>query len=153
MRAPVLFLSHGSPMLAIEPSPARDFLLSYGKRMKKPQAIVIASAHFGTSRPAVVGDASPGMIYDFGGFPDALYQIVYPAPGDPIVATKVAGLLQAAGLAPAMVTNSTARPSGHCAIDVVTGSADVTFGSVHWSVARQRALMSWTAGPWIRAMP
>ena len=48
---------------------------------------------------------NPGMIYDFGGFPDALYHIVYPAPGDPVVAMKVAGLLQAAGLAPAMVTN------------------------------------------------
>jgi 4,5-DOPA dioxygenase extradiol len=105
MRAPTLFISHGSPTLAIDASPARDFLLSYGKSLRKPQAIVIASAHFGTSRPAVVGDAHPGMIYDFGGFPDALYHIVYPAPGDPIVATKVAGLLQAAGLAPAVVAN------------------------------------------------
>jgi 4,5-DOPA dioxygenase extradiol len=105
MRTPTLFISHGSPMLAIEPSPARDFLIEYGKTLKKPRAIVIASAHFETSRPAVVGDAKPGMIYDFGGFPDALYQIVYPAPGDPIVATKVGGLLAAAGFAPAMVSN------------------------------------------------
>ena len=104
MRAPTLFISHGSPMLAIEDSPAREFLSGYGKELGKPRAIVVASAHFGTSRPAVVGDAQPGMIYDFGGFPDALYQIVYPAPGDPVVAMKVAGLLQAAGLAPAMVS-------------------------------------------------
>lgn len=104
MSAPVLFISHGSPMLAIEDSPARKFLLGYGKEIGKPRAIVVASAHFGTSRPAVVGDAHPGMIYDFGGFPDALYHIVYPAPGDPVVAMKVAGLLQAAGLAPAVVT-------------------------------------------------
>jgi 4,5-DOPA dioxygenase extradiol len=105
MRAPTLFISHGSPMLAIEPSPARDFLIGYGKQLKKPRAIVIASAHFETSRPAVVGDAQPGMIYDFGGFPDALFQVVYPAPGDPVVAIKVAGLLAEAGLAPAMVSN------------------------------------------------
>src|SRR3954470_20206832 len=105
MRAPTLFISHGSPTLAIDASPARDFLLSYGKSLRKPQAIVIASAHFGTSRPPVVVDAHPGMISAFGGFPDALYHIVYPAPGDPIVATKVAGLLQAAGLAPAVVAN------------------------------------------------
>ena len=104
MPAPTLFISHGSPMLAIEDSPAREFLLSYGREIGKPRAIVVASAHFGTSRPAVVGDAKPSMIYDFGGFPDALYHIVYPAPGDPIVAMKVAGLLQAAGLAPAIVT-------------------------------------------------
>ena len=46
MRAPTLFISHGSPMLAIEPSPARDFLMAYGKTLPKPDAIVIASAHF-----------------------------------------------------------------------------------------------------------
>jgi 4,5-DOPA dioxygenase extradiol len=105
MRTPTLFISHGSPMLAIEPSPARDFLIDYGKQLKRPRAVVIASAHFETTRPAVVGDANPGMIYDFGGFPDALYQIVYPAPGDPVVATKIGGLLAAAGFAPAMVSN------------------------------------------------
>ncbi len=105
MRAPTLFISHGSPTLAVEPSPARDFLVDYGKRLAKPRAIVIASAHFGTTRPAVVGDAKPGMIYDFGGFPDELYEIVYPAPGDPVVAMKVAGLLDAAGFAPAVVSN------------------------------------------------
>src|SRR5262245_50335362 len=105
MRTPTLFISHGSPMIAIEPSPARDFLIDYGKKLKKPRAIVIASAHFETSRPAVVGDARPGMIYDFGGFPDALYRIVYPAPGDPVVAVKVAGLLADAGVAPAMAAH------------------------------------------------
>jgi len=104
MRLPTLFISHGSPTLAIERSPARDFLAGYGAALGKPRAIVIASAHFVTSRPAVVGDERPGMIYDFYGFPDALRQIVYPAPGDPLVAMKVAGLLQQAGFAPAIVT-------------------------------------------------
>jgi 4,5-DOPA dioxygenase extradiol len=103
MRAPTLFISHGSPMIAITPSPARDFLERYGKEHGKPRAIVIVSAHFGTARPVVVGDAHPGMIYDFGGFPDALFKIVYPAPGDPAVAAKVAELLEKAGLAPALV--------------------------------------------------
>ena len=102
---PSLFISHGSPMLAITPSPARDFLESFGKSLKKPRAIVIASAHFGTARPAVVADAQPDMIYDFGGFPDALYRIVYPAPGEPEVAMKVAHLLDGAGLAPGVATN------------------------------------------------
>jgi len=103
MAFPTLFLSHGSPTLAIEPSPARDFLAGYGRKLGKPRAIVIASAHFGSARPAVDGDARPGMIYDFRGFPDALYHIIYPAPGDPVTAVKVAGLLQAAGFAPTVV--------------------------------------------------
>jgi 4,5-DOPA dioxygenase extradiol len=103
MAFPSLFLSHGSPTLAIENSEAREFLKGYAKTLGKPRAIVIASAHFGTSRPAVDGDARPGMIYDFRGFPEELYRIVYPAPGDPVVAVKVAGLLQAADFAPAIV--------------------------------------------------
>src|SRR5258707_13929877 len=100
MRLPTLFISHGSPMLLIEDTAARDFLQGYAKTLPKPRVIVIASAHFGTSRPAVVGDAQPGMIYDFGGMPE-LRCLVYPAPGDPQVAIKVAGLWQAAGFAPA----------------------------------------------------
>jgi 4,5-DOPA dioxygenase extradiol len=103
MSFPTLFLSHGSPMLALEDSPARAFLQSYGQTLGKPRAIVIASAHFETSRPSVNGDQKPAMIYDFRGFPAALYRIVYPAPGDPLAAVKVAGLLEAAGFAPAVV--------------------------------------------------
>lgn len=97
-----LFISHGAPSLVIENSDARRFLESYGRTLKKPRAIVIASAHFTSGRPTVNADAQPGMIYDFGGFAPELYQMVYPAPGDPLVATKVAGLLDSAGLAPAI---------------------------------------------------
>src|SRR5262245_63490001 len=103
MALPALYISHGAPRLTTEDSAARDFLKGFAKSLPKPRAIVIASAHFGTSRPAVVGDAQPGMIYDFGGMPQ-LRRLVYPAPGDPVVAVKIAGLLEAAGLAPAVVT-------------------------------------------------
>src|SRR4051794_9412722 len=99
---PALFVSHGSPMLLVEDSAARNFLSQYGKSLPKPRAIVIASAHFSTGRPAVVGDAKPGMVYDFGGMPE-LRSRVYPAPGDPMAALKVAGLLEVAGLAPVVV--------------------------------------------------
>jgi 4,5-DOPA dioxygenase extradiol len=102
MGLPVLFVSHGSPRLLIKDTAARDFLTGYAKALGKPRAIVIASAHFGTSRPAVEGSAQPGMIYDFGGMPE-LRRLVYRAPGEPEVATKIAGLLQAAGFAPAVV--------------------------------------------------
>src|SRR5258708_10069355 len=104
MSLPTLFSSHGSRMLLVEDTAARDFLTGYAKTLPKPRAIVIASAHFGTSRPAVVGDAQPGMIYDFGGMPE-LRRLVYPAPGDPVAAGKIAGLLAAAGFAPAVGTD------------------------------------------------
>lgn len=149
-RLPALFISHGSPMVAITPSAARDFLESYGKSLRKPQAIVIASAHFETSRPVVVGDPHPGMIYDFGGFPQPLYEMVYPAPGDPVVAMKVAGLLNAAGFAPAVAP---ARGYDHgtwiplslmfprADIPVVQVSLQPTLGAPH-HVALGRALAS-----------
>jgi 4,5-DOPA dioxygenase extradiol len=104
LRLPSLFISHGSPMLVIDPSPARDFLSGYGRTLGKPRAIVIASAHFNAKQPAVVADERPGMIYDFGGVDQRLFRMVYPAPGEPEVARKVAQLLQGAGLAPALVT-------------------------------------------------
>ncbi|MCC6889674.1 MAG: dioxygenase [Hyphomicrobiales bacterium] len=104
MALPALYISHGSPRLIVEPSAARDFLQGLAKSLRKPRAIVIATAHFLTGRPAVVGDANPGMIYDFGGMPE-LRKLVYSAPGDPQVAIKVAGLWQAAGFAPAVVTD------------------------------------------------
>jgi len=63
MRLPTLFISHGSPMLLVEDTAARDFLQGYAKTLPKPRAIVIASAHFGTSRPAVVGDAHRRQVY------------------------------------------------------------------------------------------
>jgi 4,5-DOPA dioxygenase extradiol len=103
MRMPSLFISHGSPMLAIEPSPARDFLSGYGRSLGKPRAIVIASAHFNANRPAVVTDAHPGMIYDFGNFDRKLFEMVYSAPGEPAVAARALELLAAAGLGPARV--------------------------------------------------
>lgn len=103
MALPAFYISHGSPRLIIEDSASRDFMMGFAKTLPKPRAIVIASAHFGTSRPAVLGEANPGMIYDFGGMPQ-LRKLVYPAPGDPQIAVKVAGLWQAAGFAPAVVT-------------------------------------------------
>src|SRR3954464_14871338 len=102
MGLPVLFVSHGSPRLLIEDTAARDFLTGYAKTLGKPRAIVIASAHFGTDRPAVEASAQPGMIYDFGGMPQ-LRRLVYRAPGEPDVAMKIVGLLQSAGFAPALV--------------------------------------------------
>lgn len=99
-RLPTLFVSHGGPTIVIEDTPARDFLKSLGERFERPRAIVIASAHYETSGPQVVRDPHPGMIYDFGGFPQELYEMVYPAPGDPGLAAEVGEKLAAAGFQP-----------------------------------------------------
>jgi 4,5-DOPA dioxygenase extradiol len=85
-------------MLALTKSPAQDFLRRLGTEIEKPRAAVIASPHFPAREPVVVADPHPAMIYDFGGFPDELYHITYPAPGDPDLAGEAAELIRAAGL-------------------------------------------------------
>ena len=96
---PTLFLSHGSPMLALEDSPARRFLQGLGSTLGRPQAIVAVSAHWETQGLAAVSlAAQPATIHDFGGFPRALFEIDYPAPGAPLAAERTAALLEAHGL-------------------------------------------------------
>lgn len=97
---PSVFVSHGGPNVVIEPSEAHDFLTGLGALLPRPKAIVIVSAHFETDGPVVVTDPHPAMIYDFGGFPQELYEKVYPAPGEPELAMRVANMLAGAGLRP-----------------------------------------------------
>ncbi len=95
---PTLFLSHGSPMLAVQDSPAGRFLDGLRQRLPTPRAIVVASAHF-TAAPTHVGAAAlPRTIHDFGGFPPELYALRYPAPGLPVLAQAIAKTINAAGL-------------------------------------------------------
>jgi 4,5-DOPA dioxygenase extradiol len=98
-RLPTVFLSHGSPMLATEDSPAGRFLDGLGTALPRPRAIVVASAHFLTDRPMLGSHAQPHTVHDFGGFPEPLYQLQYPAPGSPELAEDIAGRLASAGLA------------------------------------------------------
>jgi len=97
------FISHGGPDIILKPSPAREFLEGFGATLGTPRAVVVVSAHFMTTRPAVDADPKPKMIYDFGGFPDELYTMQYPAPGEPDLAKRAAGLMHEAGLNPALV--------------------------------------------------
>ena len=95
---PVLFLSHGSPMLPFEEIPARDFMAGLGARLPRPEAILCISAHWETPAPAVSTVREPETIHDFYGFPEALYRIAYKAPGAPALAERTQALLNAAGL-------------------------------------------------------
>ncbi len=99
-RLPTLFISHGSPMLALDDSPARRFLQQLGTSLPRPKAILVFSAHWESmGGPAVTLAAQPETIHDFGGFPAALFAIQYPAPGAPDTATRAAELLEQAGFA------------------------------------------------------
>jgi 4,5-DOPA dioxygenase extradiol len=70
-----------------------------GRTLGKPRAVLVASAHWETSVPMLTGNPKPETIHDFGGFPDALDQIRYPAPGAPEVAARAVSLLKDAGIA------------------------------------------------------
>lgn len=94
---PVLFLSHGSPTLAFDDVPARDFLVRLGAKLPRPKAILCISAHWEAALPSVTGSATPSTIHDFYGFPQALYDLRYDAPGDPALAARVVKLLEDGG--------------------------------------------------------
>ncbi len=97
---PTLFISHGSPMLAIQDSPAHSFLRQLGASLPRPLAILVVSAHWETTHHLAVSLAEqPETIHDFGGFPRALFEIEYQAPGAPKLATRTADLLEQAGYA------------------------------------------------------
>lgn len=101
-RLPTLFISHGSPMHAIDPGGAGKAWHALAASLPRPRAILVASAHWETSLPMLSGAARLDTIHDFGGFPPELYRLRYDAPGAPEVAQEAAELLQHAGLSPSI---------------------------------------------------
>ena len=99
---PSVFVSHGSPMHALEPGAAGEAWRALGSRLGKPKAIVIASAHWETNLPMLTGNAKPETIHDFYNFPEPLYRLRYPAPGAPQVAQRAQALLKDAGFTAAI---------------------------------------------------
>lgn len=97
---PSLYISHGSPMTALQPGLTGERLAELAAALPRPKAIVMASAHWLSRRPQVGSAATPETIHDFGGFPAPLYQLRYPAPGSPALAERVMQLLDQAKLTP-----------------------------------------------------
>ena len=92
-RQPAIFAGHGSPMYAIEPNRYTAAWSAIGKSLKRPDAILVISAHWVTRGTWVTAMAKPKTIHDFGGFPQALFDIQYPAPGSPALADRIKELL------------------------------------------------------------
>lgn len=93
---PVLFISHGSPMLALADNDYTKALAEFGKRTK-PKAIVVVSAHHIEPLPvSITSTAKPETIYDFYNFPDEMYKLTYPCPGDPALAARIKAMLDKA---------------------------------------------------------
>ncbi len=93
-RMPVLFLGHGSPMNAIEENEFVAGFRKVGREIQKPNAIICISAHWETRGTFVTAMDMPPTIHDFGGFPQALFDVQYPAPGDPELAKETKALIK-----------------------------------------------------------
>ncbi|WP_039968119.1 DODA-type extradiol aromatic ring-opening family dioxygenase [Pseudomonas chlororaphis] len=107
---PSLFISHGSPMLALEPGASGPALTRLAAELPRPKAIVLVSAHWESQDLRVSSNPQPQTWHDFGGFPAALFAVQYPTPGQPELAEQVAQLLRADGL-PAQLDDQ--RPFDH----------------------------------------
>ncbi|MCF8980855.1 DODA-type extradiol aromatic ring-opening family dioxygenase [Pseudomonas syringae] len=107
---PSLFISHGSPMLALQPGESGPALARLAAEMPRPRAIVMVSAHWESHELLVNGNPQPETWHDFGGFAAELFAVQYPAPGLPDLTREVVELLAASDL-PARIDSR--RPFDH----------------------------------------
>lgn len=113
---PAIYVSHGSPMLALEPGPSGAAFDALGDvlRQRKPRAVLIISAHWIYSTLVVGTRRRQEAWHDFGGFPRALYKLRYDAPGSPELADRVKALVEAAHIpGAAVVLQDDERPLDH----------------------------------------
>lgn len=96
-KAQIVYFSHGGGPLPILGDASHkamvDFMLQLPSRLKKPEVILVISAHWEESAATLLGAQAPPMFYDYYGFPDEAYEITYPAPGSPTLANRIVGLL------------------------------------------------------------
>ena len=93
LRMPVVFFGHGSPLNALERNRYTEAWRRVGRSVPKPKAILSISAHWYVRGTEVTAMPTPPTVHDFGGFPQELFEVEYPAPGDPTLATRVRDLL------------------------------------------------------------
>ena len=100
----VLFLSHGGGPLPLLGDPGHaeigTTLQKISAAIEKPSAIIVISAHWEEEQPTITQAAQPALLYDYYGFPEESYEITYPAPGNPELASKVYSVLQVHDLKP-----------------------------------------------------
>jgi 4,5-DOPA dioxygenase extradiol len=100
--AQIVYFSHGGGPLPILGDPSHqamlDFMVQLPTHLRKPDAVLVISAHWEEHDATLLGSAAPPMFYDYYGFPPQAYQITYPAPGDPRLAERIAGLLEKNGI-------------------------------------------------------
>jgi aromatic ring-opening dioxygenase catalytic subunit (LigB family) len=96
-KAQIVYFSHGGGPLPILGDPGHkamvDFMRELPSKLRKPDAILVISAHWEESVPTLLGAGNPELFYDYYGFPDEAYEITYPAPGSPELAGRIADLL------------------------------------------------------------
>ena len=97
-QAPALFVSHGAPTFALDPGSLGPKLSQLGEQWLGLEAIAVVSAHWQTARVEVMRTATPETLHDFGGFPQALYRLNYPAAGAPALAYETVAILKAYGI-------------------------------------------------------
>ncbi|MEP7058576.1 MAG: class III extradiol ring-cleavage dioxygenase, partial [Caldimonas sp.] len=145
---PSLFVSHGSPMIALEPGAAGAFMQRLGPRIDatfgRPKAIVSVSAHTAARMPVLLAAARHEAIYDFGGFDPKLRTLRYDAPGAPQLAPRVAALFDAAGIAVQTVDEGGLDHGAWTALRYIYPDADIPVLPLafvpHQSPAEQFAL-------------